>query len=447
MAIKKGKIVDSLIEPSTGNYYSIYLPKTFSTNKTYPILLGFRSSEESNSIMKLTKEAAEQNEYILAVSTFSEHQEIKEKVAYISKFLEHILSLFPIQKERVYLVGVESNAKLMSILPALHSDTIAGVLAIEDTYYYNSAIKIKKNFSYQGIVNTDNYRYRDFLDNKRYLKSKAIPADVLVYEEDSEEVKKELAKKVLSTFTLQAMHKGKVLKDSLWIQNLFEHEMEQVEEYIARNKLLDAYKEIKRIRIKYGMFFSTSYLKEKQKEIKKEKNYRLEKRLQTKYQNKEIFLREMYSFSMDEDVEVLDYENLGWWKYQVSLLDTLISGKEKFARKMGHRVKGYLKYLASEYKKSTLDEKGGFEEQLYLNILCTVVDAKDFDSYLKIISLCAQDQDSETALFYLKELLKNEFKDLDALYTIEGTLALKLSKDYNKLVKQYLGKSKYLVSD
>lgn len=63
-----------------------------------------------------------------------------------------------------------------------------------------------------------------------------------------------------------------------------------------------------------------------------------------------------------------------------------------------------------------------------------------------MISLSAQDQDNETALFYLEQMLKNGYKDLNALYTIEGTLALKMSEKYNKLIKKYLGNSKYFFS-
>jgi pentatricopeptide repeat protein len=150
---------------------------------------------------------------------------------------------------------------------------------------------------------------------------------------------------------------------------------------------------------------------------------------------------------MDADIEVREFENLGWWKYQMSELDTLSIGKEKFARDMAYRTKGYVKYLVDSYKSELLKEEENLEENLFLNILSTIVDKKDFESYRKVISLCAQDQDYETALFYLERMLKNGYKDLNALYTIEGTLALRMSKNYNKLIKKHLGTSKYFFSN
>lgn len=183
-------------------------------------------------------------------------------------------------------------------------------------------------------------------------------------------------KKALSDFTLQAMNKGRMPKDSIWVKNLFQKEMKEVELYLDQGKFLNAFDEVKGIRLKYGTFFNTNDLKEKQKEIRKTKEYKQQKRLETKYLNKENFLREVYLLSMEEDIEVKEFENLGWWKYQMSELDTLILGKEKLARYMAYRMKGYVKYLVDSYKNQLLKEEENLEENLFLNILSTLVDKK-----------------------------------------------------------------------
>ncbi|WP_109097716.1 hypothetical protein [Aquimarina sp. AU58] len=446
LTLKKGVVTDSLIIPSSGNHFSIYLPKSFDLNKSWPLLLGFDSSGNTGKTAQLYREAAEEQGYIVAISNFLEQQEAQKKVEYVSDFINHIFSLFPIQKGRIYIAGVQEDAKLASLLAALYPNEVFGVIAIEDTYFYDSRIRIKKNFSYQGIVGVDNHKYQDFFNIKKYLKSRAVPADVYVYEKDSGLLLNKQIKKALSDFTLRAMNKGRMPKDSIWVKNLFKREMKQVELYLNQDKFLNAFDEVKRIRLKYGTFFNTNDLKEKQKEIRKTKEYKQQKRLETKYLNKENFLREAYLLSMEEDIEVQEFENLGWWKYQMSELDTLILGKEKLARHMAYRMKGYVKYLVDSYKNQLIKEEENLEGNLFLNILSTIVDKKDFESYRKVISLSAQDQDNETALFYLEQMLKNGYKDLNALYTIEGTLALKMSEKYNKLIKKYLGNSKYFFS-
>ncbi|WP_024772131.1 hypothetical protein [Aquimarina macrocephali] len=446
LTLKKGVVVDSLIIPSTGNHFSIYLPKFFDLDKSWPLLLGFDSSGNTGKTAQLYREAAEEQGYIVAISNFQEDQEAQKRVEYVSDFMSYIFSLFQIQKGRVYIAGIQEDAKQASLLAALYPNEVFGVIAIEDTYFYDSRIRIKKNFSYRGIVSIDNYRYQDFFNIKKYLKSRAVPADVYVCEKDSGLLLNKHIKKTLSDFTLHAMNKGRMPIDSIWVRGLFQKEMKQVESYQDKGRFLNAFNEVKRIRLKYGVFFNTNYLKEKQKEIKKTKAYKQQKRLETKYLNMESFLREAYLLSMEEDIGVKEFENLGWWKYQMSELDTLILGKEKHARHMGYRMKGYVRYLVDSYKNELPEKEENLEENLFLNILSTIVDKNDFESYRKIISLSAQDQDNETALFYLEQMLKNGYKDLNALYTIEGTLALRLSKKYNELVKKYLGNSKYFFS-
>ncbi len=448
LTLKKGIVMDSLSVPSTKGMFSVYLPKTFDTSKSWPLLLGFDSSGKTGGITRLYKAAAEEYGYIVVIADVLEHQKPKEKVEYMLTFMDYVHSLFSIQKRRVYVTAFGDDAKIVSLLPALYSDEIAGVIAIGDSYYYNSSVRIKKSFSYLGVVNTSNYRYRDFFNNKAYLKSKAIPADVFVYNDTSKLPNQRIINKALSTFTLQAMLKGRIPKDSIRVQRLFKKDLAEVDSYIGKGEFLFANEELKRIRIKYGMFFNTSYLKEEQKEIKKRKEYKREKRLESKYNYKERLIREKYMFALEEDVEIEDFENLGWWKYQMSLVDTLVQNKEKYAHDTGLRAKGYLKYLVDAYKAELLKDNNKYlVKRLFLNILSTIVDEQDFESYKKIISLSAQDQDYETALFYLEKMLQNGYKDVDALYVIEGTLALKLSKEYNELIKKYLGTSKYLFSN
>ncbi len=446
LTLKKGIVIDSLQIPEAGNTFSIYLPKNFDMNKNWPVLLGFDSEGRAANLARLYREAAEEFGYIVAISNFLEGQSLKEKSRYIPIFMDRIFSLFPIQSGRVYVTGIDKDAELASLVPVFYSDKVYGVIAIGNSHYYNSKIKIGKNFSYFGVLNTKNFRYKGFLRNAEYLKRRAIPADILTYEGASEYPYPELLKKPLSTFTLQAMLKGRMPKDSVWVKNLFQEELNHVEMELRKGKFLYALEEVKRIRTKYHLFFDTSNLREKEKQIKRYKGYKKDKRLQSKYANQESYFRQTYLFLMEEDIAEKKYENLGWWHYQIAELDTLQTKKEKYASDMVFRVKGFLKNLVNSNKATLSGKRKDFEKRMFLNILSTIIDKKDYESYKKVISLSAQDQDHETALFYLEKLLENGFKDMDALYDIEGTLPLRITKEYNKLIKKYLGSSKYFFS-
>ena len=102
-------------------------------------------------------------------------------------------------------------------------------------------------------------------------------------------------------------------------------------------------------------------------------------------------------------------------------------------------IKNVLKDYKEELKNSKIDSK------IFLNILSVIIDQKDFDSYIDIIKLSVLDGDYETTLFYLEKLLNNGYNDYERLYQIEGTLGIRITKEYNDIVKKYFGRSKYQV--
>jgi len=104
--LKKGIVVDSLLIPDTNNYYSIYLPKSFSTENQWPIVFGLDSKRKATSLARLYREAAEEYQYITVFSNVLSHQKSKEKNAFLKILMDHIFSLFPIQKDRVYVTGI-----------------------------------------------------------------------------------------------------------------------------------------------------------------------------------------------------------------------------------------------------------------------------------------------------------------------------------------------------
>jgi len=244
------------------------------------------------------------------------------------------------------------------------------------------------------------------------------------------------------------MLQGRIPKDSVWVHTEYQKELAKAELDIKKGKFLSGYTAIKQMYSRYHLFFDTKELKEKQAEIRKLKGYKREKRLQNKYTLQENELRNSYTILMDEDIAFKEYKNLGWWESQIAELDTIFKKNDNvYACDMVLRTKGYLKALADNYKTNLLDKKKNFEKKMFLNILSTIIDNKDYQSYQNIISLSAYDMDYDTAIFYLEKLLENGFKDIEALYNIEGTLPLRITKKYNQTVKKHLGKAKYFSFD
>lgn len=446
LRLKKGVVVDSLTVPASEGVFSIYVPTSFEINKKYPILFGFDSSNKSSLFTSLFSTSAEEQQYIVAISDYAGKLSVKDKSIYVALFMKHIAALFPIQNNRIYVLGVGKDAVFNSSLPMLYP-TINGVIAIGDSAHLNKKINANKRFSHIGIVDDKNFRYQRFLDTHKYLKRKKKASELYVYNGNKEFPPENIITNALSYLTLDAMQTGKIQTDSLWIADRYKKDKEIVKLLKEQNKYVQVYDELDRIRTRYSKFFKIDTLKEAQKEIRKIKSFKKEKRLKSKYHNQEIYLREAYSWSLEEDVALNQYDNLGWWQYKMNALDELRNGNEKYASNMAYRVKGFLQHRLSGYKKEASAQQNELNKEIFLNILSTIVDKQDFQSYKRIISLSAMDQDDETAIFYLEKMLQNGYKEMGELYTIEGTLSLRISKAYNRMIKKYLGTSKYFSFD
>ncbi|GAA0726242.1 hypothetical protein GCM10009430_33030 [Aquimarina litoralis] len=442
LKLRKGVVTDSIAVPETEGVYSIYLPKSFDLNKPWPILFGFDNNENISALTHLFKNAAEEFGYIVAISNYGNKLSESDKSSYIPVFVKHIISLFPIQEKRMYALGVGDNASLNTSLPLFY-EQFSGVIAINDSFDYHQKLRRNRNFSYFGIVNTHNFRYQDFFLYNKYLDRKGISSSLYTYEGNMKLPSQDIVHRTLPFFTIDAMRKGNIPVDSLWINMLYKKDKENIFELKEKGDYLEAYDELTRMQKKFQTFVDTDELKNEQKEIKKIKAYKTEKRIKSRNKNKEMYLRESLVFDLEEDIGLNAYNNLGWWQYKMEEFDKLSSTKEPYTTAMVVRIKGFLQNIVTNYKKELSKSKREIDRKIFLNILSTIIDKDDFDSYKTIIALSAIDEDNETAIFYLEKMLQQGYKEMDSLYNIEGTLTLRISKEYNRVIKKYLGSSRF----
>lgn len=442
LKLRKGVVTDSLSVPETEGVYSIYLPKSFDLKKPWPILFGFDSTENMSALTHLFKNAAEEFGYVVVVSNYGKKQNVSDKSTYMPVLIKHIISLFPIKDKRMYVFGIGKDAPLNTSIPLFYKQ-FKGVLAINDSYDYDQKLNRNKNFSYFGVVNEQNFRYQDFLYADEYLKRRGVTAVLHTYKGEENIPAEDIINKVFPFFTLDAMAKGNIPKDSLWISSNYEKDKENVQLLKNKGKYLDAYDELAKMRKSYKLFFDVNELKRQQKELKKIKAFKNETRKRNEYRNRELLLKQSFIISLNDDVVSKQYDNLGWWQYKMEELEKLSGNNGPYAKAMKERIQKFLIHVVSNYKNELSDTKKEIDKKIFLNILSTIIDKKDFESYKKIISLSAADEDNETAIFYLEKMLQQGFKEIDSLYNIEGTLALRISKEYNMIIKKYLGSSKF----
>ena len=113
---------------------------------------------------------------------------------------------------------------------------------------------------------------------------------------------------------------------------------------------------------------------------------------------------------------------------------------------MGVRLEAYLNALVEDNMDIVRTQPTIDEEALnFLWMLKTIISPKEYSNYLNVISLNAKVEDFGTALFYLEELLKIGYDNVDELYALENTALLRITPEFNELVDKYLKSARYKI--
>jgi hypothetical protein len=273
-----------------------------------------------------------------------------------------------------------------------------------------------------------------------------FPNQLLVFEGGHNWPDTEQLAHALEIFTLSAMAKGRIPTDEAFVDAKYKEDLTRVNIFFTEkkpllaNNLLDEMLEI------YRPFMDTDFIKDSQKTLKRSRLFKSRNREQKAIFFKEGLIKEDYVYYLEEDILTYNYNNLGWWKYQMEELEKFLNSKDELQRHMGKRLRGYIEALIADNIDILKSGDPVDEEALnFLWMLQTVIDPKDYNSYLKIISYNAKVNDTGTALFYLEELLKNGYTDKDRLYDIEDTAFLRITPEFNAIVEKYLEDARYSV--
>ena len=453
MTLKKGMVIDSIrvsVNDTISETYSLFLPKRFEVAGTWPVLFVYDMRGQGTQAIKNMAVAAEVKGYILAASNHvSDTLPIADNILISNRMMEAVVNTLPIQKNRMYAGGFGSGGRFATLLPTFVK-SLNGVLTCGATVANTEVLSAKNPFHLVGIVGNEDYNYPEMLEVEKILNRLRFPNQLLVFEGGHTWPESELLAQAMDIFTLRAMATGHVQKDESFIKRNYERDFTEVNKFFTNRKpllantLLDEMLEI------YRPFRDTDSIKSSQRTLKRSRSFKTSNREQQALLFKETLIKEDYVYYLEEDILTYNYNNLGWWKYQMEELDKYRKNPNALQQQMGARLYGFLNALIADnidiVKASTTPPD---EEALnFLWMLKTIVDPKAYEAYLNVISYNAKVNDNSTALFYLEELLKNGYDNRAKLYDLEDTALLRLTPEFNEIVEKYLKEARYdLITD
>jgi len=444
MVLKKGEIIENLpLNDTTENTYSLFIPKKFSMDKKWPLLLVTDTKGEEKSALSMFVMAAEKEGYVLAAPKLSDTLSLTKNMLVTSGTIKRITEMLPIHTDRIYAAGQDSGGQLASLVPILIK-AVNGAISINASLANRELINMKEPFHFIAIVNKENYRYPYTLTDAKLLDQFKFPNQVLLYDGDGEWPGVAYLEKAMQLFTLDAMGRNRIPKDTLYMEKAFKKDIAHLNQLGKIGDLLWKEQYITEMMSMYRAMKNMDSLRSVQRDLRRSKEYKVMKRAENAAFLQENMLKEDYQYYMDEDLYTHNYNNLGWWKYQKTEIEKFIDGGKPFEKQMGHRLKGFVNALAEDNISIEMAEEVVDENALaFLYMLKTILEPGNYEYYLKTISLSAKNDDFGTSLFYLEELLKKGFKDKEKLYNIEHTALFRIMPEFNEMVSKYLDDARY----
>ncbi len=444
--LKKGVVIDSVkLNDSSLESYSLYLPRKYKATEKWPIVFVVDLKGKGSNAISYFRRAAEEQGYIVAASNnTNDTLSTSQNILAFSKMYNTVIAAFSIDENRMYTSGLANGARLASALPVFIKK-IKGVIScgagINNSEFISNQ---QKPYYFIGIVGKEDYNYTEMIKLRKVLNFRKIPNELLVFDGAAVWPPQKYIREALQLLRISAMFKGYEEKNSDYIKQSYTREVEKLEELKATKKLLNYNSELDKTISIYNSHFNIDSLIEKRKELKKNKLFKELKRNQKAIFFNEGLIKEEYSYALEEDVATYNFNNLGWWNYQMGKINERIKSKNKPTAQQGKRLLGYVNALTNETIGILNAEKTLDEEALsFLWMLKTIVAPKEYSNYIKIIANSAKNEDFDTALFYLEELLKNGYTDKQSLYVIEHTGLLKITSEYNAIVAKYLKEARY----
>jgi hypothetical protein len=446
ISLTKGTITDNIVaNDSLQETFSVYLPTTFDMSQTWPIVFVFDMEGTGKQSLSMFREAAEKEGYVLATSNnTNDTLSLSKNILIANRFLNAANDLLPLQKERSYVAGFSNAARFASIIPNFIKG-IKGVVSFGAAVGNMEILSAKDPFYFVGIVGREDYNFIDMLETRKVLDRLKFPNQLILFDGGHEWPSTGIITNALHLLTLSAMAKGEVPKDEQMIAASYNRSLIAANALFSNDKPLLAEHKLSEMSRVYRPLMELDSLSTIRKQIRKSSAFRTKRRNQNSVLLKEGFTKEDYVYFLEEDVMSYNYNNLGWWIYQMDELDKLGKSTNVYNKQMSHRLRGYLNALIED----TIDMIASdtkvldMEALTFLYMLKTITEPKNFVYYLKVISNSAEVEEYGTALFYLEELLKNGYDNKAELYTLEHTALFRITPEFNTLVDKYLNSARY----
>jgi predicted esterase len=240
--LPRGALIEKLTCPGNPEQsYALYLPSTYSPDRTWPILYAFDARGEALVPAKAFQEAAEKYGWIV-VSSYNSASDgpIEPNFAAMRALWAETHARFAIDEKRVYAAGFSGTVRFSCILALSAPGSIAGVIGAGAGYPNDVVPKADHPFVFFGTVGDRDFNYYEMMTLDRNLEAVHLSHRIEIFDGTHAWPPAPLAGQAIAWMELAAMRTGKREKAPALVEPLWTADRERARSLEAEGKLWDA---------------------------------------------------------------------------------------------------------------------------------------------------------------------------------------------------------------
>lgn len=442
LTITEGQVVDS-IPVSESNFLSYYVPSGYDSKKAWPVIYVFDPGGDAHLAVSTFRSAAENHGYVIISGTAIKNGSYQENYRHARDVFTTSKEMFKLDSLNQFTAGFSGGARLAIAIAGLSKD-IKGAIASGAGLNTVSSSWLRNNpFIFIGTCGDEDFNYTEMKLTEKVLLELKYPHEMIWFEGGHQWPPEEVLEKAVRDLSVLMFSRQQQRFSEDELLGFYNAQLDYNKQLQASGNWVWAHEDLEKMRDWYSIFGRDSELKDRLKEVRRNKQYRSQ-RSDMKYVDEiePLYLEEYLEFLVN-DIRAGDLEALGYWDQEMEQFNKAFTESKKEAQqKMAIRIKSMLELITVKGKEA-LKEPEGYDQLLFINIFLTLLDENDADAYLESMRLAVATGDYDIALYYTDKLLSTGYKDIDRIREYPGITLLRIQPEFGEVLEKYGFESRF----
>ena len=239
--LRKGELIERVV--CVGNQtqtYALYLPSSYTTTRTWPILYAFDPGARGKLPVERFKDAAEKYGWIVAGSNNSRNGPMQVSIDAWKAIWDDTHDRLSIDERRVYTTGFSGGSRTAVFFATACKDCVAGVIGGGAGFPNGIPPTNAMHFVYFGIVGLDDFNFPEMKALDEALTKVGMPHQVRTWSGRHEWAPAAVQTEAVEWIELQAIAAGIRQRDEKLIGDLWDKYSAMAKNLEAEQKLYEA---------------------------------------------------------------------------------------------------------------------------------------------------------------------------------------------------------------